>query len=265
MALQATSLGPKPSYFVLFFGFLGGKGGCFCFFFFFEFFFFPFLLRERNLLFPLKKVHFCLLVSVSLCFSQLFVSLPFCFLCFSVSLVFLFCLSSFLVFFLFCFILLPCVGLFVSLSCFLAFVSLTKHHQNIITYSFFSINSDFRAFGPRPDGLACPGSRLRESLRVFLASFGGPARSDQGVSEAVSEPAMAVSSRFEGVPERFSCLFSGTCRIRSGSQRGLSRRPRFSFQGVLDDLPASFGCPGRSDHGVGEAVMAVLFPFRGSP
>ena len=98
-------------------------------------------------------------------------------------------------------------------------------------------DSDFRGFGPRPDGL---GSRLRESLRVFLASFGGPARSDQGVSEAVSDLRWRFSSRFEGVPERFSCLFSGTCRIRSGSQRGLSRRPRFSFEGVLDDLPCFF-------------------------
>ena len=29
---------------------------------------------------------------------------------------------------------------------------------------------------------------------------------------------MAVIARFEGVPESFSCPFSGTCRVRSGSQ-----------------------------------------------
>ena len=35
---------------------------------------------------------------------------------------------------------------------------------------------------------------------VFPASFGCSARSDQGVSEAVSEPAMAVLFPFRGSP-----------------------------------------------------------------
>ena len=65
---------------------------------------------------------------------------------------------------------------------------------------------DFRGFGPRERR---PGSCLRESLRVFLASFSGPARSDQGVSEAVSEPAMAVLFPFRGSPRALFLSFFG--------------------------------------------------------
>ena len=76
-------------------------------------------------------------------------------------------------------------------------------------------DSDFRFFGPRDRG---PGSRLRESLRVFLASFGGPARSDQGVSEAVAEPAMAVLFPFRGSPRPLFLSFFGP----AGSVQGVS-------------------------------------------
>ena len=60
VARRATSLGPKPS---LFFWV------CFVLFYYFCF---PFLLfNNQDLLFPPKR-HFCLLVSVSLCFSLVF-------------------------------------------------------------------------------------------------------------------------------------------------------------------------------------------------
>ena len=102
-------------------------------------------------------------------------------------------------------------------------------------------------------------SRPRISFQGVLEGpdcfFWRPVRSDQGVSEAVSEPAMAVLSRFEGVQEQFSCLCSGTC---IGSVQGVSeafpggRESR--FRESLRVLPASFGGPARSDQGVSEAV-----------
>ena len=64
------------------------------------------------------------------------------------------------------------------------------------------------------------GSRLRESSRVFLASCGGHVRSDQGVSEAVPEPAMAVHVPFRGSPRAvFLCVWGGPANsVQGGSE-----------------------------------------------
>ena len=74
MAQRATSLGPKPSLFVISF---------FCFF------SFPSLLFNTWKVFPPEKGIFCLFLSLSLCFSLAFFGLPlfqFLFLCLSLSL-----------------------------------------------------------------------------------------------------------------------------------------------------------------------------------
>ena len=177
MARRATSLGPKPSLFIFFvfcflfffvFVFFGGFKGqvrwpegpphlalnppylfcffvCFLFVLFFLFFgggvvfsFLSLLLSEKNQFSP-KKGHFCLFLSVSLCFSWAFFGLPlvqFLFLCLSLVLFFL---SSFLSF-LFCFLLVPSFSLFLSFSVFFAFVSwkLTTSKDSIA--KFFFIN-----------------------------------------------------------------------------------------------------------------------------
>ena len=83
-------------------------------------------LIEKKLLF-LQKRAFCLLFSVSLCFSLVFF-LPFFTFSFSVSLLLFYLFLLF--FFLFCFILLPCCFLLVFFSCFFAFVSWKEQHQN---------------------------------------------------------------------------------------------------------------------------------------
>ena len=127
--------GPKPSLFFVFLFYVF----CFCFFVeglrvrwgglgpkpsLFFVFFFPFL----SLLF---NGHFCLFLSVSLCFSLAFFGLPlfqFLFLCLSLVLALF---PSFLVF-LFCFLLVPCYCLFLSFSFFFAFVSWKEQHQNTL-------------------------------------------------------------------------------------------------------------------------------------
>ena len=111
MARRATSLGPKPSLFS-FFGF---------------FLSFPLLLIDKKPGFPPGKRHFCLFLSVSLCFSLAFFGLPLflvIFLCLSLVLVLF---SSFLSFF--CFLL---VLVFVSFFPFL-FSLLLLHERNNIT------------------------------------------------------------------------------------------------------------------------------------
>ena len=104
MARKATSLGPKPSLFVLF---------IFLFFFLFSVVcsFLSLLLSEKKPCLSPRKGHFCLFWSVSLCFSLAFFGLPlfqFLFPCLS-RVLFLF-LSSCLSF------LLSCGSLFLSLS-----------------------------------------------------------------------------------------------------------------------------------------------------
>ena len=103
MARRATSLGPKPSLFVI----------CFLLFFlflFFVFFFFCFLslLFNTKNLFPLRKGIFCIFFGVCLCFSLAFFGLPlfqFLFLCLSLSCS---CPFFFLLVCLVCFLLVPC-------------------------------------------------------------------------------------------------------------------------------------------------------------
>ena len=122
MARRATSLGPKPSFFVFLFVFL----------LLFVFFLVPFLslpLIEKPC-FPSKKGIFGLF-SVFLFLPPLtFFGLPlFCF-SFSVSLLHLVFLSSFLSFF-FGFLFVSCFCLFFHCSFFFAFVSSIEQHENI--------------------------------------------------------------------------------------------------------------------------------------
>ena len=129
MAQRATSLGPKPSLFIIFLFFLV----CLCSFPFFA------LYYKKNLVFPLEKGIFGLFLSVSLCSSLAFFGLPlfqFFFLCLSLLLL----LFSFLPVFLFCFLLLPCFCLFLSFSFFSAFVSWKEQHQKDWCTMFFFIN-----------------------------------------------------------------------------------------------------------------------------
>ena len=131
---RATSLGPRPSLFIffVFFVFLGGFKGQVRWpkgpphlalnppFFVFSFCsFLPFFAFNRKLFPPPKKGHFCLSLSVSLCFSLTFLASPlFHFLFFSFSLFLLFFFLSFLLVF-FWFL----VFVFFFLSFFFAFVS----------------------------------------------------------------------------------------------------------------------------------------------
>ena len=92
--------------------------------------FFPFfsLLFNTKKLFSPGKGHFCLFLSLSLCFSLAFLGLPsfqFLFLCLSPVILLS---SSFLSFF--CFILVPSFCLFLSFCFLLAFVSWKEQHQN---------------------------------------------------------------------------------------------------------------------------------------
>ena len=134
-------LGPKPSLFFVCLFFLGG--GCFLF---------PFFASEwQKTSFPLKKGIFCLLLSVSLCFSWAFFGLPlvqFLFLCLSLSLS-LSLSCSFLSFFLLVFLFLLYFGsffsLFLSFSVFFAFVSwkLTTSKDSIAKFFFINPVSFF--------------------------------------------------------------------------------------------------------------------------
>ena len=67
----------------------------------------------------------------------------------------------------------------------------------------------------------------------------------------------AAEVPFEGVSEGLSCLFSGTCEVRSGSQRGLSgvlgRPLRCRFWESLQVFTVFFEGPARPDQGVSEA------------
>ena len=133
MAQRATSLGAKPSLFII---------SCFfCLVVSFPFFAF----YTQKPCFPLDKGIFCLFLSVSLCFALAFFGLPlsqlfFLFLCLSLSL----SLSLlFLSFFLpsclcFCFLLVPCFCLVLPFYLFFAFVSWKEQHQNIKLQSFSS-------------------------------------------------------------------------------------------------------------------------------
>ena len=127
MARRATSLGPKPSLFIISF-----LLGWVCFLLSFLCF-----SLQKNWVSPPRKGHFCLFLSLSLCFSLAFFGLPlfqFLFLC--LSLVLFFCLPC-----LFC--LLSFGSFFLSLSFLLfllfAFVSWKEQHQGIlIAISFLS-------------------------------------------------------------------------------------------------------------------------------
>ena len=124
MARRATSLGPKPSLFVLvFLGF---------------FWFFGFLYKKPC--FPHRKGHFLFIFSVSLSFSlSLFLtSLFFCF-SFPVSLFSSF-LSLFLLVFVFCFLLVPCLGLFLYSSFFFGFFHERNNIKIFNCKFFFFIN-----------------------------------------------------------------------------------------------------------------------------
>ena len=130
MARRATSLGPKPSLFIIFCFF-------FCFAFFFPFFAFN---TQKNLVSP-RKGHFCLFLSVSLCFSLAFFGLPlflFLFLCLSLVLVLF---SSFLSFFFafFWFLFLSLSFLFFLLCfCFMKGTT-SKYSIAIFSSSIFSL------------------------------------------------------------------------------------------------------------------------------
>ena len=117
----------------------------FCFFLGVCFFFFPFLfLEQKKPCFSPKNGHFCLFVSISLCFSLVFSLPPFHSLFLCLSLVLFFFLHSFLFFF--CSLLFPCFSLFVCLPSFFAFVSCKEQHQNIKSESLFHQSFVFFAF-----------------------------------------------------------------------------------------------------------------------
>ena len=129
MAQRATSLGPKPSLFIIFVVF-------FCLFLFLSFLCF---VIQKNLVFPLEKGILCIL-SVSLCFSLPFFGLPL-FQCFFL------CLSLLLVIFSFpsCLSFLLSFGsLFLSLSflffllCF-CFMKGTTSNSSIPKFSFINL------------------------------------------------------------------------------------------------------------------------------
>ena len=128
MAQRATSLGPKPSKFIYFLFFLV----CFCSF--------PFLcfVIQKKPCFPPRKGHFCLFLSVSLCSSLAFFGLPlfqFFFLCLSLLLVLF---PSFLS--LFCFL------VFVSFFPLLSSLLLFHEKNNIRKIDVQSFSSSFFLF-----------------------------------------------------------------------------------------------------------------------
>ena len=122
MARRATSLGPKPSLFVI------------CFFGSFPFFAFN---RQKNPFSPLKRAFFVYFLCFSFFLPLPFLASPFFNFSFSVSLLFFsFYLPSSLS--LFCFFFVSCFCLLLSFSFFFAFVSGKEQHQNIqLQFSFF--------------------------------------------------------------------------------------------------------------------------------
>ena len=125
MAQRATSLGPKPSLFIYFFVFFG----------LLLFLSFLCFVIQKNC-FPPRKGHFCLFLSVSLCFSLAFLGLPlfqFLFLCLSLFFFSVFFPSCF--FFVFFWFLVFVSFFFVSF--FFAFLSSKEQHQNIQLQVFF--------------------------------------------------------------------------------------------------------------------------------
>ena len=105
---------------------------------------FPFfVLKEKTLLFPLKRAFFCLFFEcLPLFLLSLFWPPPFS-LYLSLSLSFIFFFPSFLSLFL-CFLLVPCFCLFLSFCLFFAFVSWKEQHQNIkLQSSLFTIPFSF--------------------------------------------------------------------------------------------------------------------------
>ena len=132
MARRATSLGPKPSLFIIY-----------CFW----GLFFPFLsllCNTKNLVLPLEKGIFCLFLSVSLCFSLAFFGLPlfqFFFLCLSLRLVLF---PSFLSFFFAVF----CFRIFVSFYPFLSSLLLFHEENNIKIFNYkVFLHQSFLFFG----------------------------------------------------------------------------------------------------------------------
>ena len=129
---QRASLGPKPSLYIYIY--------CvFCSFSFFAF-------NRRNPVFPRQKGHFCLFLSVSLCFSLAFFALPlfhFLFLCLSFVLVFLpsclYVLLSFGSLFL-------SLSLFVFLLCVSSFLSLFPFPVLFFLWNPFFLSWLFPAF-----------------------------------------------------------------------------------------------------------------------
>ena len=131
---RATSLGPKPSLFII----------LLCIFLFVFVPFLSLLCNTKKLVFPLEKGIFCLFLSVSLCFSLPFFGLPL-FQCFFLR--FFLCLSLLLVLFSFpsCLsFLLSFASLFLSLSflffllCF-CFMKRTTSNSSIPKFSFINI------------------------------------------------------------------------------------------------------------------------------
>ena len=104
---------------------------------------------------------------------------------------------------------------------------------------------------------------------VFPASFGCSARSDQRVSESVSEPAMGSVPVSRESMSGFPVCVRGPVRSVEGVSEAFPGGRASRFRESLRVLPTSFGGPARSDQGVSEAVsepaMVALFPFRGSP
>ena len=130
MAQRATSLGPKPSLFIIF-----------CFFGLLLFLSFLCFVIQKNRVFPPRKGIFCLFLSVSLCFSLAFLELPlfqFLFLCLSLLLV----LFPFFPVFLVCFLLLPCLSLsfLFFLLCF-CFMKRTTSEYSITKLFFMNVFS----------------------------------------------------------------------------------------------------------------------------
>ena len=126
MAQRATSLGPKPSLFVLV---------VFLFCFFFGFCFFGCLIQEKTLFFP-RKGHFLFIFSVFLSFSLSHFGPPSFSVSLSLSLFFLlFFLSSFLSLFFAFFWFLVWVSFFIFLSSLVFFHE--RHNINILNCKFF--------------------------------------------------------------------------------------------------------------------------------
>ena len=131
MAQRATSLGPKPSLFIIFWFVFG----------LFLFLSFLCFVIQKNLVFPLEKGIFGLFLSVSLCFSLAFCASPFFNFSFSVSLFFLSFFRSFLSFFFAFFCFLVFVSVFPFLSSLLLFHERTISEYSITKFSFINLFS----------------------------------------------------------------------------------------------------------------------------